>query len=85
MDRKRVVITGLGTLSPLGNTVKDTWESLLEGRSGIGPITQFDAAMRRHNTGDYLFISEDDEEDYTDFEQMLMWDVRPVEQTTDED
>ncbi len=44
MDRKRVVITGLGTLSPLGNTVKDTWESLLEGRSGIGPITQFDAS-----------------------------------------
>ncbi len=42
-------------------------------------------AMRRHNTGDYLFISDDDEEDYTDFEQMLMWDVRPVEQTTDED
>ena len=42
-------------------------------------------AMRRHNTGDYLFISEDDEEDYTDFEQMLMWDVRPVEQTTEED
>ncbi len=44
MYRKRVVITGLGTLSPLGNTVKDTWESLLEGRSGIGPITQFDAS-----------------------------------------
>ena len=44
MDRKRVVITGLGTLSPLGNTVKDTWESLLEGRSGIGPITHFDAS-----------------------------------------
>ena len=44
MDRKRVVITGLGTLSPLGNTVKDTWDSLLAGRSGIGPITHFDAS-----------------------------------------
>ena len=44
MDRKRVVITGLGTLSPLGNSVKDTWSALLEGRSGIGPITQFDAS-----------------------------------------
>ena len=43
MDRKRVVITGLGTLSPLGNSVKDTWESILAGRSGIGPITHFDA------------------------------------------
>ena len=44
MDRKRVVITGLGTLSPLGNTVKDTWDSILAGRSGIGPITHFDAS-----------------------------------------
>ena len=44
MDRKRVVITGLGTLTPIGNTVKETWDSLLEGRSGIGPITHFDAS-----------------------------------------
>ena len=44
MDRKRIVVTGLGTLSPLGNTVKDTWDSILEGRSGIGPITHFDAS-----------------------------------------
>ena len=44
MGRIRVVITGLGTLSPLGNSVKDTWDALLEGRSGIGPITHFDAS-----------------------------------------
>jgi len=44
VDRKRVVITGLGTLTPIGNTVKETWDSLLEGRSGIGPITHFDAS-----------------------------------------
>ena len=44
VDRKRVVITWLGTLSPLGNSVNATWESLLEGRSGIGPITHFDAS-----------------------------------------
>jgi len=35
--------------------------------------------------GDYLFISEDGEEDYADIEQMLMWDVRPVKQITEED
>ncbi|MDD5476276.1 MAG: beta-ketoacyl-ACP synthase II [Syntrophales bacterium] len=42
--RKRVVITGLGTVNPLGNTVADTWKNALEGRSGIGPITKFDTA-----------------------------------------
>ena len=35
-------------------------------------------AMKRATTGDYLFVSEDGEEDYADIEQMLMWDVRPV-------
>ena len=45
MNRIRVVITGLGTLSPLGNTVRETWSAILEGRSGIGPITLFDASQ----------------------------------------
>lgn len=40
----RVVVTGLGMVSPLGNDVKTTWENLLEGKSGIGPITDFDAS-----------------------------------------
>ena len=40
--RRRVVITGLGTVNPLGNSVKATWEGVLEGRCGIGPITHFD-------------------------------------------
>jgi 3-oxoacyl-[acyl-carrier-protein] synthase II len=43
-ERKRVVITGLGSLTPLGNTVSEYWESLLAGRSGIGAITLFDAS-----------------------------------------
>ena len=41
--RKRVVITGLGAITPLGNDVPTLWDSLLAGRSGVGPITQFDA------------------------------------------
>ena len=44
MQTRRVVITGLGTVNPLGNSVESTWESLLQGRSGIGPITRFDAS-----------------------------------------
>ncbi len=41
--RRRVVVTGLGTVNPLGNSVADTWAGVLAGRSGIGPITKFDA------------------------------------------
>ena len=40
----RVVITGVGALTPVGLTMAETWESLLVGRSGIGPITRFDAS-----------------------------------------
>ena len=41
---RRVVITGLGMLSPLGNSVAENWENALAGKSGIGPITLFDAS-----------------------------------------
>ena len=45
MELKRVVITGLGALTPIGNTVDEYWESLKNGKSGAAPITQFDATL----------------------------------------
>jgi 3-oxoacyl-[acyl-carrier-protein] synthase II len=42
MDKRRVVITGAGAVTPVGNTAEEFWAALLEGRSGIGPITRFD-------------------------------------------
>jgi 3-oxoacyl-[acyl-carrier-protein] synthase II len=44
MARRRVVITGLGCVSPVGNTVAQAWDHILAGKSGIGPITKFDAS-----------------------------------------
>ncbi|MDH6341809.1 3-oxoacyl-[acyl-carrier-protein] synthase II [Parabacteroides sp. PFB2-12] len=44
MELKRVVVTGLGAITPLGNTLSETWEGLINGKSGAGPITQFDAS-----------------------------------------
>jgi len=44
LSKRRVVVTGLGMVSPLGNTVASSWAGALAGRSGIGPITRFDAS-----------------------------------------
>jgi len=44
MTRRRVVVTGLGCISPVGNTVAEAWSNLIAGQSGIGPITRFDAS-----------------------------------------
>lgn len=45
MSKRRVVITGLGGLSPVGNNVADSWDSIIHGRSGIGPIESFDVSQ----------------------------------------
>ena len=45
MSLKRVVVTGLGALTPVGNTAEETWNNLVAGASGAGPITRFDASL----------------------------------------
>ncbi|MCW5649664.1 MAG: beta-ketoacyl-ACP synthase II [Ramlibacter sp.] len=63
MSRRRVVVTGLGCVSPVGNTVAESWANLLAGQSGIDLITQFDASnlackfageAKGFNIGDYI-------------------------------
>src|SRR3979409_383521 len=44
MSYRRVVVTGIGVISPLGNALKSCWENLTSGKSGVVPITQFDAS-----------------------------------------
>ncbi len=42
--RRRVVVTGMGAITPVGNDVAATWRAIVDGTSGAGPITKFDAA-----------------------------------------
>ena len=66
-DNRRVVITGLGAVTPLGNNVRDTWEAMKAGKNGIAPITLFDTAaykaklaaeVKGFDPKDYLEINE---------------------------
>ena len=60
--RRRVVVTGMGVISPVGNDVETFWKAIAEGRSGIGPITRFDAsALRTRIAGE---VKGYDPEDY---------------------
>ncbi len=63
VSTRRVVITGLGAVTPLANNVPDTWDGIINGRSGIGPIDSFDISsfattfggvIRNFNIGDYI-------------------------------
>ncbi len=63
MSKRRVVVTGLGIVSPLGSSIDAAWQNILKGESGIGPITRFDTqafatriggAVRDFNVADYI-------------------------------
>ncbi|MDR1146238.1 MAG: beta-ketoacyl-[acyl-carrier-protein] synthase II, partial [Verrucomicrobiales bacterium] len=45
MSNRRIVVTGIGVLTPLGNDLTTTWDGLINGRSGISPITSFDVSQ----------------------------------------
>ena len=47
MELKRVVVTGLGALTPIGNSIPEYWDSLINGVSGAGPITHYDTEKFR--------------------------------------
>ncbi|MGF1522378.1 MAG: beta-ketoacyl-ACP synthase II [Leptolyngbyaceae cyanobacterium] len=64
LERKRVVITGLGAITPLGNDLESYWQGLLDGRSGIGTITHFDAS--RHAARIAAEVKGFDPHDYMD-------------------
>ena len=66
-ERRRVVVTGMAAITPLGLTLEETWDGLLAGRSGVGPITQFDASdLPVHIAGE---IKGFDPADYMDFKE----------------
>lgn len=63
MSKRRVVITGLGLLTPVGNNVEESWKNIVAGKSGIAPITAFDASqfstrisgsVKNFDAGEYL-------------------------------
>ena len=47
MDNRRIAVTGMGAITPIGNSVAEAWQSMVEGRCGIGEITRFDASESR--------------------------------------
>ena len=81
--KRRVVVTGLGALTPLGNSVGETWESAISGKSGIGPITRFDSAAYKtriageiKNFDPLQYVSKQEVRRYDDF---LLYSIAAAE------
>lgn len=65
--RPRIVITGMGAMSPIGHSAAESWQSVLEGKSGVGPVTQFDAsALPCRIAGE---VKDFNPRDYMDFKE----------------
>lgn len=71
MSRRRVVVTGIGALTPIGNNVNDFWQSLLEGKSGADLITKFDTT--EFNTKFACELKNYDPTDYIDKKIQEEW------------
>lgn len=73
MELKRVVITGLGTVNPLGNSVEEYWNNLIKGVSGCGPITHFDAS--KHKTQFACEVKDFDATQYMERKEIRKYDL----------
>ena len=87
-ENRRVVVTGVGAVTPLGNNVSDTWESMKTGRNGIGPITLFDTEKFKAKLG--AEVKGFDPKEYLDVNDVLRTDryaqfaVAAAQQAVDE-
>ncbi|WP_163322153.1 beta-ketoacyl-ACP synthase II [Draconibacterium mangrovi] len=73
MELKRVVITGVGTVNPLGNSAEEYWENLKNGVSGAGPITHFDASL--HTTKFACEVKDFDPLKYMEKKELRKYDM----------
>lgn len=76
MEKRRVVITGMGCITPIGNSVEEFWDSLLRGRSGAAPITRFDTA--RFKTRFACQVKDFDPESVLDRKELRKNDLHTV-------
>lgn len=70
---KRVVVTGMGVISPLGNSVEELWKNILAGKSGVGPITKFDTT--KFKTHFACEVKDFNAEDYLEKKEVRKYDV----------
>jgi 3-oxoacyl-[acyl-carrier-protein] synthase II len=70
---KRVVITGLGAITPLGNSIDEFWQNLIQGKSGAGPITKFDAS--RFKTRFACEVKDFNPEDWIEKRELKKYDL----------